>query len=159
MPYPSSAGSASANIGTTSESVRKPCAIVVPNGPAAACSGSVWIHCASSVARANSSILDCSIVRHSESSSWPISCSITIVLAKWPMCTQSPSHHGRGPCVPSPSRKKQDEIPLGELAGPRGAVEREQRVDAAHVAGVVEVRRAWGAEGSHDRVVHRALHV
>ena len=39
--------------GTRSESVRKPWAIVVPNGPSAARAGSVWIHCGSPVASAN----------------------------------------------------------------------------------------------------------
>src|SRR5262249_59387938 len=42
-----------------SESVRNPCAIVVPNGPSAARCRFVWIHCASSVAAANASTLAC----------------------------------------------------------------------------------------------------
>src|SRR5262245_1683231 len=45
----------------SSESVRKPCAIVVPNGPCAARSGSTWIHWWSPVASANSSIRSCVI--------------------------------------------------------------------------------------------------
>ena len=45
---------AEARISGSSDSVRKPCAIVVPNGPAAARSGSTWIHWWSLVASANS---------------------------------------------------------------------------------------------------------
>ena len=50
------------NIGTCA-SVRMPCAIVEPNGPSAAFSGSVWIQYWSCVASANIEI-----------SSWVISC-------------------------------------------------------------------------------------
>jgi hypothetical protein len=51
-------------MGTHSESVRKPWAIVVPNGPLAARSGSVWIHWKSSVAAANASIRSCVTSSH-----------------------------------------------------------------------------------------------
>ena len=47
------------SIGTQSESVRNPWAIVVPNGPAAARSASTWIHWESSVAAAKRSIRAC----------------------------------------------------------------------------------------------------
>ena len=43
-------GSTSYSIGTQSESVRKLCAIVVPNGPSGGAGGLMWIHCGSSVA-------------------------------------------------------------------------------------------------------------
>lgn len=54
--------------GTTSSSVidadnrlrvRKPCAIVVPNGPASARTRSTWIHCSSSVAVEKPSMRAC----------------------------------------------------------------------------------------------------
>src|SRR5215471_17611861 len=44
---------------TSSESVRNPWAIVVPNGPCAAFSGSTWIHWWSPVASANSLMRSC----------------------------------------------------------------------------------------------------
>src|SRR5262245_25873277 len=51
--------------GTQSESVKNPCAIVVPNGPSAARTGSTWIHCGSSVAFAKPSMRSWSITNQS----------------------------------------------------------------------------------------------
>src|SRR6266540_1502891 len=55
----------------TSDNVRYPCAIVVPNGPFAAFSGSTWIHWWSPVASANVSIC----------------CCVTVCQSLWPRCS------------------------------------------------------------------------
>src|SRR5438477_10068400 len=56
---PFSRGTTSYDITGSSDSVRYPWPIVVPNGPAAARSGSTWIHWWSPVASANASIFSC----------------------------------------------------------------------------------------------------
>jgi hypothetical protein len=54
-----STASTSHSSGTTNASVMYPWAIVDPNGPLAARSTSMWIHCSSPVAVANMSTSDC----------------------------------------------------------------------------------------------------
>src|SRR5258706_15086008 len=59
----------------SSDSVRKPCAIVVPNGECFARSGSTWIHCGSSIALAKRSIRSCVTSTQGET---PTSCPILL---------------------------------------------------------------------------------
>ena len=67
MPAPSSGGSVSKVIADSSDSNRKPCAMVPPNGVSrAARSGSTWMNWWSSVASANWSIIVCETTRQGE---------------------------------------------------------------------------------------------
>src|SRR5436853_2285539 len=63
---PFSRGTTSYDITGSSDSVRYPWPIVVPNGPAAARSGSTWIHWRSPVASANASIRSCGTSIHDD---------------------------------------------------------------------------------------------
>src|SRR6266849_630398 len=126
--------------------------MVVPKGPAAARAGSTWIHWWSPVASANASIF-----------SWGTSIQLegpnsapgfrSVVIA--------PPYDSRRPRVAGAGREQQHELSVAELARPGRAVEREQRVDAAHVARVVEIGgpRRVDTESRDDRAVHRRLHV
>src|SRR5690348_1389642 len=130
-------GTTSYDMTGSNERVRWPCPIVVPNGPAAARSGSTWIHCRSPVASANASMR-----------SWPTSIQDEGPYSL-PISSIAPPYDTRSPRVPRPRREEQDELAVAQVARARGAVEREQRVHAAHVTGVVEVRGA--------RLVHPEL--
>src|SRR5438093_8918054 len=134
-----------------SDSVRKPCAMVVPNGPPAARSRSTWIHWWSPVASANASMRSCDTSIQDEGpNSAPASSSL-----------MAPPYDTRGPGVARAGSEEQHELAVSQLTGAGGAVEREQRVDAAHVTGVVEVggARRVEAERCDESVVHRRLHV
>ena len=67
-----------------------------------------------------------------------------------------PPYDARRPRVAGAGREQQHELAVGELARARRAVEREQRVDAAHVAGVVEVGGARLVDAELGRGARRA---
>src|SRR5438067_833511 len=73
----------------------------------------------------------------------------------------APPYDTRRPRVAGAGREEEDELAVAQLAGACGAVEREQRVDAAHVPRVVEIRGAAriDAELGEKRAMHRRLHV
>ena len=73
----------------------------------------------------------------------------------------APPDDARRPGVAGAGREEQHELAVPELALARRAVERQQRVDAAHVSGVVEVGRArlGHPELTDEHAVHRGLHV
>ena len=75
--------------------------------------------------------------------------------------SSAPADDARRPRVAGAGGEQQHELAVVQLAGARGAVEREQRVDAAHVPGVVEIRGARSVEPElgDERAVHRRLHV
>src|SRR2546423_246667 len=124
-------GTTSYDIAGSSDSVRYPWAIVVPNGPAPARSGSTWIHWWSPVASANASMRDCGTSIQDEGPNSAPGLSSLVI---------APPYDRRRPGVAGARSEQEHELSLVELAGARGPVEREQRVDAAHVSRVVEVR-------------------
>src|SRR3954454_1953866 len=148
---PSWRGTTSYDITGSSDSVRYPWPIVVPNGPPAARSGSVWIHCWSPVASAKPLIFSCGISIQLEGPNCVPGVSSAI----------APPYDTRRPGVAGSGREKEHELAVPQLPGARGPVEREQRVDTAHVTGVVEVRGAGLADAQfrEQRAVHRRLHV
>src|SRR3954471_13988602 len=148
---PSCRGTTSYDITGSSESVRYPWPIVVPNGPCAARSGSTWIHCSSPVASAKALIFSCGISIQLEGPNCAPGVSSAI----------APPYDTRGPRVAGAGRQEQHELAVAQLAGARGPVERKQRVDAAHVPRVVEVRgtRLVYLQLGQESAVHRGLHV
>src|SRR5579859_2095793 len=129
MPPPSCRGTTSYDMTGSSESVRYPWPIVVPNGPDFARSRSTWIHWWSPVVSANESMRSCETSIHEEGpNSAP---GVSSVIA--------PPYDTRGPRVAGPGREQEDELPIAQRPGACGPIEREQRVDAAHVARVVEI--------------------
>src|SRR5438477_449102 len=143
MPPPSCRGTTSYDITGSSESVRYPWPIVVPNGPDAARSRSTWIHWWSPVVSANESMRSCETSIHDEGpNSAPVSSSVI-----------APPYDTRRPRVAGAGREEEDELAVVQLAGACGAVEREQRVDAAHVPRVVEI---CGAARAVAEVEHEA---
>src|SRR3954447_4240916 len=136
-----------------SDSVSSPCAIVVPSGLSFARSGSTWIHCWSPVASANASIFSCGTsIQLDRPNSAPGVRAVSVIPP--PYDTRSPGGAGAG-------GEQEDELAVVQRAGARRAVEREQRIDAAHVPGVVEVggARLVDAQLRDERPVHRRLHV
>src|SRR5690348_11398575 len=126
--------------------------MVRPKGPFAARSGSTWIHWWSPVASANASIRCCGTSIQLEGpNSAPGSSSVVI----------APPYDTRRPGVARAGGEEQHELAGVQLARPRGAVERQQRIDAAHVARVVEVGGAPRVEAElfDQQPVHRRLHV
>src|SRR6185295_15419086 len=107
--------------------------MVVPNGPAAARSGSTWIHWWSPVASANASIVACGISIQLEGPNSAPGSRSTVI---------APPYDTRGPRVSRTGGEEEHELAVAQVAGAGRAVEREQRIDAAHVAGVVQIRRA-----------------
>src|SRR3954453_3544974 len=148
---PSCRGTTSYDITGSSESVRYPWPIVVPNGPCAARSGSTWIHCSSPVASAKALIFSCGISIQLEGPNCRPGVSSAI----------APPYDTRRPRVAGPGREEEHELAVPQLAGPGGSVERQQRVDAAHVTGVVEVcsTRLVDSQLGEQSPVHRGLHV
>src|SRR5437868_9345201 len=146
---PFSRATTSYDITGSSDSVRYPWPIVVPKGPVAARSGSTWIHWWSPVASANASIRPCPTSIHEDG---PYSS---------PSFSIAPPYDTRRPRVAGARREQEDELAVAQLAGAGRPVEREQRVDAAHVARVVEVggAAAVDAELREQRAVHRRPHV
>src|SRR3954447_23348087 len=73
----------------------------------------------------------------------------------------APPYDTRRPRVAGAGGEQQDELAVAQAAGARRPVEREQRVDSAHVTRVVEVRgaRRVDAECVDEEPVHRRLHV
>src|SRR6476659_4002995 len=151
IPDDVSPASAFARSGAQRESVRNPCAIVVPNGPSAARSGSTWIHWWSPVASANALIFSCGISIQLEGPNCVPGVSSAI----------APPYDTCSPRVAGSGREEQHELAVAQLARARRAIEREQRVDTAHVAGVVQVRgaRLVEPELGEKRAMHRRLHV
>src|SRR3954452_4345028 len=127
---PSWRGTTSYDITGSSDSVRYPWPIVVPNGPPAARSGSVWIHCWSPVVSAKALIFSCGISIQLEGPNCVPGVSSAI----------APPYDTCSPRVAGSGREEQHELAVAQLARARCTIEREQRVDTAHVAGVVQVR-------------------
>src|SRR5438105_7044412 len=121
MPPPSCRGTTSYDITGSSESVRYPWPIVVPNGPDAARSRSTWIHWWSPVVSANESIRFCEISIQDEGPNSAPGVSSSAI---------APPYDTRCPRVAGAGGEQQHELAVAQLAGARGAVEREQRVDA-----------------------------
>src|SRR3954454_14310243 len=148
---PSCRGTTSYDITGSSESVRYPWPIVVPNGPCAARSGSTWIHCSSPVASAKALIFSCGISIQLEGPN-----SVPGVRS-----AIAPPYDTRRPRVAGSGREEKHELSVTQLPAARGAVEREQRVDTAHVTGVVEVGGAGLVDSQlgEQSPVHRGLHM
>src|SRR5689334_2149407 len=106
----------------SSESVRYPCPIVVPNGPSLARSGSTWIHWWSTVAAANASIFSCGISIQLEGPK------VSPAFIESPP-DLAPANDGRRPRVSRPGREQQDCVAVADPAVAHGAVEPEKRVD------------------------------
>src|SRR3954452_3792511 len=148
---PSWRGTTSYDITGSSDSVRYPWPIVVPNGPPAARSGSVWIHCWSPVVSAKALIFSCGISIQLEGPNCVPGVSSAI----------APPYDTRRPRVAGSGREKEHELAGPKLSSARSPVEREQRVDTAHVTRVVEIRGTLLVEPElgEERAMHRRLHV